>query len=606
MTKQQNGFLMPTVVVIFGVCIVILLAVFQYVITTTNLASQVVYRQVALTAARGALDYGKDQFDANVNYNGTAETTMFTNGTYRVTYELYPIPGGLSADGRTMRAQGIGRVYLPADGTTARYSRTINGEIIRSQIVAGDPSDFSPLAWYDAQTAETLIAANSSTAVGNPTSLREERNNGNYCNGSPQTTSPSNNKLDITKNGECGSSNQTDIGLMFNLASNLPKGVTITNATLKFTASDSDSQAISVNVKGIDADNYANFTTSSTPQLQPASRTSASVSWAMSSWTANASGAAQTSPNISSVIQEVIDRPGWSEGNNIGFVLEHAAGGGKRRARTTGITLSITYAGSTQASDGSSIMQWNDRSGNGFHLLSQGASGTWATKSTIAQAPVASVPNGKPMVSFISQQSVMSVDVPASSGREANTYTTFAVMKVKNGTTTDGNGTLINFYGSGTNNTRYAPFWRHQSSGVGSNQLCVARGTTERICQDYGSTISSSPAWTLWSGREALTEKDMLLRRNGVNSTSGQSQFYDAITLNAPYRIVLGGNASNLQARSDVEFAEVILFDRMLTCAQTESIELYLAERWGLTDTSLASSSLYASGGCAENNIPVY
>lgn len=597
---------MPSVIVIFGICIVMLLAVFQYVVTVTNLGSQVVYRQVALTAAHGALDYGKDQFDANVNYSGTPETTMFTNDTYRVTYQLLPVPGGLSADGRSMRVQGIGRVYLPADSTLARYNRTINGEIIRSQIVAGDPNDFSPLAWYDAQTASSLIASGSSTGSGNPTSLREERNNGNYCNGAPQTTSPSDNKLNFTKDGECGSTNQTNVGLMFNLGSSLPKGVTITNATLKFTASDSDSQAVSVNIEGIDADNYSNFTTSSSPQLQPAPRTSANTTWAISTWTANASGSAQTSPNIASVVQEIINRPGWSEGNNIGLVLEHAAGGGKRRARTTGITLSVTYNGATQAETGNSIMQWNDLSGNGFNMLSQGASGTWPTKSTISQAPAASLPNGKPMVSFISQQSVMSVDVPVTTGREANTYTAFAVMKVKNGTTTDGNGTLISFYGSGTGNVRYAPFWRHQNSGIGSNQLCVARGTSPRICQDYGSAISSAPAWTLWSGREALTEKDMLLRRNGVNSTSGQSQFYDAITLNAPYRIVLGGNASNLQARSDVEFAEIILFDRMLTCAQSESIELYLAQRWGLTDSSLAASSRYASGGCSENNIPVY
>ncbi len=612
--KRQDGFLMPTVVIVFGVSLIILLAIFQYVTTTVTLTSQVVYQQISLTAARGALDFGKEQFDSNASYPGTAETEMFHNDTYKVTYELVKV----SQDGREMRVQGIGRVYLPADATSARYSRTINGEIIRSQITAGDPLDFSPMAWYDASCNDntsseaicqnnTVLKSGTNSAAGNPTSLREEQENGNFCGGAPDT---GDNNLALPTGGECGgnppSSNNPKqrVGLVFNLGTQLPKGVALTDARIQFTSAVKDTANIVLRVKGIDVDNVANFTNSSSAQINGAATTDASVTWDPASWNSpNQSSSAQRTADIKSIIQEIIDRPGWNTGNNIGIFIEYQSGPGARRAKMAPITLTVTYTGASRADTGDSVQTWRDRSGNGLDLTSQSGIGNWPIKGTVSVTPVSAAPNGKPMILFQSGHSYMTATVPASSGRVANTYTAFAVMRVKSGTTTDNNASLVGFYGSGTGNVRYSPFLR-ASNG---SDICIARSTTQRLCNSYGSSIATSPQhWTIWSAREALTERDMQMRRNGHNPSIGQSQFYDPVTLSAPYQIVLGADAQNLTPNSDVEFAEVILYDTMLPCPQIESVEQYLAQKWGYTDTSLSATDIYSSDGCTENTIPAY
>lgn len=94
---------------------------------------------------------------------------------------------------------------------------------------------------------------------------------------------------------------------------NIPPGATITSAYLKLKASDNTGSEVAFKIHGIDEDDTANF--SSDPNGR--SKTTASVNWTLASVTAETE---YTSPDIKTVIQEIIDRGSWSSGNDLGLI----------------------------------------------------------------------------------------------------------------------------------------------------------------------------------------------------------------------------------------------------------------------------------------------
>lgn len=666
---NQRGFMMPMLIVLFGASTMILLAIMQYVTTVTTFTNDVIYRQVALSSARSALDYGKEQFDGNQNFDSLVnpanddnnnnnivdtleEKTLLTNSKYRVTYQIEIIPNSTSPDGRSKKVKGIGKVYLPPSSKQAKFTRIINGEIVRSQIVAHDPSDFSPLAWYDAScnainiddgvtipnpdtdcANDTVLTSGASSATGNPISIREELPSGAHCGGEPNAGSASDMIISFSKNSECGLQQQ-NVGLVFNFKNTLPKGAVITHAFFQFTSAAKDSSNADFIIYGIDANNTPSFTNGGNGQLSTApltngdhdtnNSTNGFVNWSPGPWTgANQSGKHQRTDNLKDLVQEIINRPGWQPSadgttGNIGFIVKYNDGPGARRAKRAPLTLNITYQGHAAAATNDRVTVWRDRSGNGHHMTAI-SDAARPTKSTIAMNSTGLMLHGKPMVSFTTT-SGMSTSVPVTSERNSNAYTAIALMRIRNGTEQNtGHGAIASFWGGGmTNNERLAPFWRHPvpihswdtnpSTGqvyTDSNYICIARNTVEKICK-WDSLNGANAFWKKYSSRESILERNALFRVNGAGSVYGQSQQVANVRLQAPYTIALGADAQYLTPRSEVEIAEIILYDRAITCPQIESVEEYLAQKWGTSELGVPSQTLYDSQGCAENNIPAY
>lgn len=123
--------------------------------------------------------------------------------------------------------------------------------------------------------------------------------------------------------------NQT-VGVRFN-ALDIPTGAAIVNAYIQFQADEVDGGATSLTIQADDTDHATTFTTSNgNVTLRP--RTAAAVSWSAAPWTNIGDvGPAQQTPNLAPVIQEVIDRPGWSSGNSLAFII---TGNGTRTAES--------------------------------------------------------------------------------------------------------------------------------------------------------------------------------------------------------------------------------------------------------------------------------
>lgn len=127
---------------------------------------------------------------------------------------------------------------------------------------------------------------------------------------------------------------QTWMGLRFNNVT-IPKGATITAAYVTFRASASASPTTTPTIYGQDVSSANTFTTSSY-NISGRTRTTASVSWSMSSWT---SGQNYNSPSITAVVQEIVDRSDWSSGNSLAIVINTPTSGADR--------LTTSYNGSS-------------------------------------------------------------------------------------------------------------------------------------------------------------------------------------------------------------------------------------------------------------------
>ncbi|MBT8098559.1 MAG: hypothetical protein KJO82_02350, partial [Gammaproteobacteria bacterium] len=127
-----------------------------------------------------------------------------------------------------------------------------------------------------------------------------------------------------------GSSSQpTDIvGIRFPGVA-VPAGESVTSAYIQFQVDELDSGAASLTIEGEAADNALPFST--TPyDITTRPRTTASVGWSPPVWTTvGERGPDQRTPDLSPIVQEIVNRPGWTEGNSIVFII---SGSGVRTA----------------------------------------------------------------------------------------------------------------------------------------------------------------------------------------------------------------------------------------------------------------------------------
>ena len=133
------------------------------------------------------------------------------------------------------------------------------------------------------------------------------------------------------------------VGLRFQNV-NIPQGATITSAYLEFTVDETNSLTTIVTIYGEDSDDAAPFNSWGFYDLGTRPMTEATVEWDIPAW--NQVDEQQQSPDIKSIIQEIVNRPGWSSGSSMVFAIE---GTGRRVAKsydgdsTAAPLLHVTY-----------------------------------------------------------------------------------------------------------------------------------------------------------------------------------------------------------------------------------------------------------------------
>jgi hypothetical protein len=144
----------------------------------------------------------------------------------------------------------------------------------------------------------------------------------------------------------------------------IPRGASIQSAWIQFQTDETGSVATALTIQGEASDNAVPFTTG-TNNVGARPRTSASVGWSPPAWnTVGEAGAAQRTPELAGVVQQVVNRSGWTSGNAMVFLV---TGSGKRTAEAvdgdaTGAPLLHVVFGGAGGNTPPSVSAGPDRS----------------------------------------------------------------------------------------------------------------------------------------------------------------------------------------------------------------------------------------------------
>ncbi|MCV0404469.1 MAG: DNRLRE domain-containing protein [Chloroflexi bacterium] len=127
------------------------------------------------------------------------------------------------------------------------------------------------------------------------------------------------NSSDLELTEDSGRGNQT-VGMRFtNLT--VPQGATVTNAWIQFMTDEASSGTTSLTFRAEAVDNSATFTTT-TGSVGSRPRTSAFTTWSPPAWlTVGEAGPDQRTPSLVGLVQEVVDRGGWTSGNALSVIV---------------------------------------------------------------------------------------------------------------------------------------------------------------------------------------------------------------------------------------------------------------------------------------------
>jgi hypothetical protein len=164
--------------------------------------------------------------------------------------------------------------------------------------------------------------------------------------------------IELTEN-----SGQQSVGLRFNNV-NVDQGTTIDNAYIQFAASGTDSDSVTLSVTGVDTDNASGWTGNFAVDnaVSGSNGTTAVTTWVPNAWTTGNSGTNQQ-VTVTSIVQELLARGGWSNGNSMAFAFQHTSGSGRRVAdKDPAPELVIEWSETTTVTTGG---QYVDLDGDG-------------------------------------------------------------------------------------------------------------------------------------------------------------------------------------------------------------------------------------------------
>ena len=119
------------------------------------------------------------------------------------------------------------------------------------------------------------------------------------------------------------------VGMHF-ISPGIPRQATIVNAYIQFQADGTHSAAASFSIEGEANDNAPTFG-SNDGNMTSRPRTAASVAWTPPPWTnVGDVTAAQRTPDLSAIVQELVNRPGWTSASSLVLIVNE--GSGRREA----------------------------------------------------------------------------------------------------------------------------------------------------------------------------------------------------------------------------------------------------------------------------------
>lgn len=294
----------------------------------------------ANTLGSVALDVYDDQLDMHfVNSDGSVDDYLTLKHQY---YMGSPPAVTLTGPGDGTYFLNPQTVSLTAEASDTDGLVTAVEFIVDGQVVGVDsaapyivdwqiPAEGTFLLWCSAIDDSTNVAYSStSELLVGPVTLnaRIRAGNDDAEENAAGTVNLTSSDLELTTEG---TSNVQTIGMRFTDIK-IPKGASVAEAFVRFTVDETAFiDPCNLTIYGEDSDHSLSFTTGSF-NITSRPLTTASVDWSPGSWVAeNDAGPDQTTPDLAAIVQEIIDRPGYTYGSAVGFIVE---GAGKRVAES--------------------------------------------------------------------------------------------------------------------------------------------------------------------------------------------------------------------------------------------------------------------------------
>ena len=211
----------------------------------------------------------------------------------------------------------------------------------------------------------------------------------------------------------------------------------------------------------------------------------------------------------------------------------------------------ITEAGGT-------VSQWDDKSGNG-HNATQGSG-------SLQPEFVADVVNGLPILRFDGIDDVLELSSVVVSGTAARTI--FMVCRAE------------------TTNTGMVALNETVGAGAGSiydmtPEIAIRVASGNRVFNE--TVVNASVYFVLMFQSAASSNVSIsIIRLDGVPGTE-LSVTSQAINTDNTTNTVIGKNTTT--DFCEVDFGEIIMYDRALSASEIESVERYLGVKWGISVT---------------------
>ncbi len=212
-----------------------------------------------------------------------------------------------------------GTTVLNADGTVTYTATTGFSGIDSFDYTISDGNGGTDTETVTVQVIDSDSVVTVESRIATSTDDAEEKlsNNGVSTNSSD---------LELSTDG---TKNQL-IGMRFT-GLNIPPDAVIVSAYIQFTVDEVNTGAVSLVIAGHDTDDAQTFSTA-TSDISSRASTDATVAWVPADWnTVGESGLDQQTPDISAIIQEIVDRAGWSESSSLALMI---SGTGERTAES--------------------------------------------------------------------------------------------------------------------------------------------------------------------------------------------------------------------------------------------------------------------------------
>ena len=229
------------------------------------------------------------------------------------------------------------------------------------------------------------------------------------------------------------------------------------------------------------------------------------------------------------------------------------------------VSTAACTAAVASPNDGNAISCFKDKSGKGNHLSSDQGSPTYQTDEF----------NSRSVIRFAGSENMTVSDLMGMTGGNES----FTVFAVANRSQTTSDTSLISFGDNETTakerwdmritaNGRYGSFFKSGTVSVDSAQIVESANKHAVISMSYnGGGVNEPTAVMIYENGASITEK-----------SAGGSASGDAAIASTPM-LHLGSRPDDSAFHSG-DIAEVIIYTRVLSDAERQSVEAYLAQKW--------------------------